>query len=97
MANSGSTWASVTQWNAESHTAYQGYSHLSGMEMTSTLSMWRQWALRPCLRCVRRRRAGGVAVEPVGDVVVVELLRPEHPGEGLAHDERLVGGGVGRA
>ena len=43
-----------------------------------------------------RRRAGRVAVEPALDVVVVELLRPEHPGEGLAQDERLVGGSSGR-
>jgi hypothetical protein len=26
-----------TQWKARSHAAYQGYSHLSGMEMTSAL------------------------------------------------------------
>ena len=37
LANSGSTSASGTQWNARSHAAYHGYSHLSGMEMTSAL------------------------------------------------------------
>ncbi len=29
-------------WKARSHAAYQGYSHLSGMEMTSWLTMWNQ-------------------------------------------------------
>ena len=37
LANSESTSASGTQWNARSHAAYQGYSHLSGMEITSAL------------------------------------------------------------
>ena len=33
---------------------------------------------------------GRIAVEPAADVVVVELLRPEHPAERLAGDEPLV-------
>ena len=37
LANSESTSASATQWNARSHAAYHGYSHLSGIEMTSEL------------------------------------------------------------
>ena len=37
LAKSGSTSASGTQWNARSHAAYHGYSHLSGIEMTSAL------------------------------------------------------------
>ena len=37
LAKSGSTSASGTQWNARSHAAYHGYSHLSGIEMTSSL------------------------------------------------------------
>ena len=37
-----------------------------------------------------RRRLRRVAVEPARDVVVVELLAPQHPGEGLAQHERLV-------
>ena len=46
---------------------------------------------------LRRRGLGRVAVEPGGDVVVVELLAPQHPGERLAHHQRLVRGrGVGR-
>ena len=38
----------------------------------------------------RGRRLGRVAVEPAGDVVEVELLAPQHPGERLAHHPRLV-------
>ena len=33
-------------WKARSQAAYQGYSHLSGMEITSALYMWCQWSLR---------------------------------------------------
>ena len=40
---------------------------------------------------VRRRRLRRVAVEPARDVVGVELLAPEHPGQGLPEHERLVG------
>ncbi len=54
LAKSGSTSASGMQWNARSHAAYQGYSHLSGMERTSELYRWRQPALRP-----ERRDSGG--------------------------------------
>ena len=38
--------ASGMQWNARSHAAYQGYSHLSGMDTTSWLNMWNQDSLR---------------------------------------------------
>ena len=37
LANSGSTRASGIVWNARSQAAYHGYSHLSGIEMTSSL------------------------------------------------------------
>ncbi len=37
FAKSGSTSASGMQWNAKSQAAYHGYSHLSGMEITSAL------------------------------------------------------------
>ena len=37
LAKSGSTRASGRQWKARSHAAYHGYSHLSGIEMTSPL------------------------------------------------------------
>ena len=33
-------------WNARSQAAYHGYSHVSGMEMTSWLAMWNQPSLR---------------------------------------------------
>ena len=42
-----------------------------------------------------RRRLARVAVEPARDRVVVELLAPQHPGEGLAQHERLVVRGLG--
>ena len=41
----------------------------------------------------RRCRLPGIAVEPPGDVVVVELLRPQHAAERLAHDHRFVRAG----
>src|SRR5688500_1272665 len=37
--NSGSTNVSGRMWNARSHAAYHGYSHLSGIEMMSALCM----------------------------------------------------------
>ena len=40
MAKSGSTIESGSVWKARSQAAYQGYSHLSGMEMMSSFSMW---------------------------------------------------------
>ncbi len=46
MAKSGSTMASGMQWNARSQAAYHGYSHLSGIEMTSWLTMWNHDSLR---------------------------------------------------
>src|SRR5437667_328136 len=50
LANSESTSASEMQWNAKSHAAYHGYSHLSGMEiMSALLTCCHSW-LRPCLR-----------------------------------------------
>ena len=42
---------------------------------------------------VRRPGLGGIAVQPSRDVVVVELLAPQHAGEGLPHHQRLVGRG----
>ena len=43
LASSMSTMESATVWNARSHVAYQGYSHVSGIEMTSSLIMWNQF------------------------------------------------------
>ena len=84
MANAGSTWASATQWKARSHAAYHGYSHVSGIEIDVVVVEVRHSALRPCAALGRRWRLGRVAVEPALDVVVVELLAPQHPGERLA-------------
>ena len=44
----------------------------------------------------RRGRAGRVAGQPAGHVVVVELLAPDHPGHGLAQDGGLVRRAPGR-
>ena len=55
LANAGSTCASVMVWNARSHAANHGYSHLSGIDRMSAASKWRQPALRP----VRRSLGGG--------------------------------------
>ncbi len=48
-------------------------------------------AVAPVGPAGRRRRLGRIAVQPAGDVVVVELLAPQHPGERLPHHHRLVG------
>mmetsp|Transcript_77902 Transcript_77902/g.225328 ORF Transcript_77902/g.225328 Transcript_77902/m.225328 type:complete len:219 (+) Transcript_77902:1058-1714(+) len=45
-----STSARGKQWKAKSQVAYQGNSHLSGMEMTSQFCMWSQSLLRMALR-----------------------------------------------
>ena len=77
-------------WKARSQAAYQGYSHLSGIEMMSPLYMWCQWSLRA--RPARRlERVGAALLEPLVDVVVVELLAPEHPGQRLPHDVAAIG------
>ena len=41
----------------------------------------------------RRRRLGGVALQPFAHLVTVKLLAPDHPGERLALDVAFVGGG----
>ena len=83
LANSASTSARGMQWNARSQAAYQGYSHLSGIEMMSALFRCVQSLLRPCQRAARRRRLAGIALQPVMHVVMIELLAPDHAGEGL--------------
>ena len=42
------------------------------------------------------KRVHVVLVEPTIEIEDVELLSPQHPGQGLAHDHRLVGRGRGR-
>src|SRR3982751_5813867 len=54
FAKVGSTFANGIMWNARSHAAYHGYSHLSGMLITSRLNRWPQSRFRPSLR-----RGGG--------------------------------------
>ena len=75
-------------WNARSQAAYQGYSHLSGIEMTSALIMWNHSRLRHA-RLPGCQRVSAVLVEPADRVEVEELLAPEHAGERLAHDAAL--------
>ena len=90
LPNWSSTIVSARTWKARSHAAYQGYSHLSGMEMMSLFSMWCQRSLRGALDA----SFGGVGAalgQPSIDVVVVELFRPQHTGERLPHDVLLVG------
>ena len=58
LANSGSTRASAIVWNARSQAAYHGYSHVSGIEMTSSLKRCVHSELRP----VRRSGGGGGCV-----------------------------------
>ena len=86
FAKSGSTMASGRQWNARSQAAYHGYSHLSGMDTTSWLTMWNQDSLRVPRRVgdrsgwTWRSRSHTVYVE------VIALLGPQHSGQRLAHD-----------
>ena len=42
----------------------------------------------------RRRRIAGIAFQPFLDYVVIELLRPQHPGKALAHDVLRIGGEI---
>ena len=50
----------------------------------------------PALARLRRFRLGRVAVQPAGDVVVEQLLAPQHPGARLPQHQRLVRAGAGR-
>ena len=91
LANSASISASGSVWNARSHAAYHGYSHLSGIEMMSALLRWSHSQLRPCLRCRRRRDLRLVALQPLGHVEVEELLAPDHSGERLPLHQAAIG------
>ena len=91
LANSGSISAKTVQWKARSQAAYQGYSHLSGMEMMSALTRCVQSLSRPLLREAGGFGMAGVAGEPAAHVHVVVLLGPQHAGEGLALHEARVG------
>src|SRR5438094_190997 len=69
FANSGSIRANGTVWNARSHAANQGYSHGSGIEITSAMVSWGASPLR--------RETGCVAVD---DRVVKGVLDGGGPG-----------------
>ena len=84
LAKSGSTSANGTQWKARSQAAYQGYSHLSGHRDDVAVVEVRPLVVPAVLARLGGGGARRVAVEPVVDDVVVELLRPEQPGERLA-------------
>jgi len=89
LAKSSSARLSASTWKARSHAAYQGYSHLSGMEMMCAC------ACGASARCrgappARVKGIGACSEQPGVDVVVVELLRPEHAGDGLTHHVRGV-------
>src|SRR3954467_1196418 len=82
LAKSGSTCASGMVWKAVSHAANHGYSHSSGMEMTSARARWRQ----PVLRRPRFLRASGAGWSGAPSGVARAALRAG-----------LGGGGVGVA
>ena len=48
-------------------------------------------ALQPL---ARRRRTGGIAPQPPAHIVVIELLAPQQPREGLAHDIPTIRGKI---
>ena len=73
-----------------SQAANQGYSHLSGIESTSSVVEMAPARVAARSARGRRRRAGRVAVEPELDAVVVKLLGPQQPGVRLALDQPLV-------
>ena len=97
LANCGSTWASGTQWNARSHAAYQGYSHVSGIEITSALLRWRHSWLRPARG--GSAGGGGRAGSPSSQRSTSKwknCLLHSIPATAWRSTSRLVGAGVGR-
>ena len=91
LAKSGSIVASGMQWNAKSHAAYQGYSHLSGIERMSALLRLQPLAVAAVLAAVGWRGLIGVAVEPCRHIQEVELLAPDHSGKRLPLDMTGIG------
>ena len=80
--------ARATVWKARSHDAYHGYSHVSGIEITSSLTMWNQLRLRTSRAVGVAQRVDVVLLEPAVEVEEVVLLAPQHPGQRLAHHRR---------
>ena len=60
-------------WNARSQAAYQGYSHLSGIEMMCWFTMWNHSLFR-ILPGVRLHGVGAVLLEPFVHVEAEVLL-----------------------
>jgi hypothetical protein len=79
LAKSGSTIESGSVWKARSQAAYQGYSHLSGMEMMSFVQHVEPLRV-PGIVISGMERVGVVLVQPVVTVEEEELLAPEHAG-----------------
>ena len=77
-------------WKARSQAAYHGYSHLSGIEMMSALSMWNHSVFRTPLAGLLEQRMALVLAQPPLQVEVVELLAPQHAGQRLAMHAPLV-------
>ena len=90
LGESKSTSASEIVWKARSQAAYQGYSHLSGIEMMSALSMWNQSAFRAAAPRCSHQRMTGVLLKPAIHIEVVGLLGPQHAGERLAVHAALI-------
>ena len=76
-------------WNARSHAAYHGYSHLSGIEMMCSFTMWNHSLFRIGF-CARPHRIDAMFLEPLVHVETEVLLAPQHPGQRLPHDEGLI-------
>ena len=72
-------------WNAKSQAAYQGYSHLSGIEMMFSFTMWNHSLFRMC-GAPRPHRVGAVFLQPFVHIEIEVLLAPEHPRQRLTHD-----------
>ena len=83
--------AKVTAWKHRSHDAYQGYSHLSGIETMSLFDKCCQSRSRPRFALIGRGRLRRVALEPAAHVEIIILLRPDHAGERLSlHELRVI-------
>ena len=90
LAKSKSTIASDKVWKAKSQAAYQGYSHLSGMEMMSAFSMWNHSMFRRAAVANVEQRMAFVLGQPLLQVEVVELLAPQHSSQSLTVHPALV-------
>ncbi len=93
MAKAQSTSASGRLCSARSQAAYQGYSQVSGMAMTSAPATCAHARLRTGRTgpAPRQRAMDAMLGQPAGGVVVVKLLVPEHAGQSLARDQGIVG------